>query len=137
MKCLKNYFAVILAVIAMTLSFTSCSDDDDNLAAELVGNTWVLNQVEYNGQWIDVTKPPYSYRFGTTYITFKSDGTYYGAGSFGNGKGTYKVDGKKVLTYVGGSLYFTCIVNSVKDGVADINMVESNGDSMHIICKKR
>lgn len=137
MKCLKTYFAVILAVIAMTVSFTSCSDDDDNLATELVGNKWVLNKVEYNGKWVDVTKPPYSNKFPTTYITFKKDGTYYGAGSFGNGKGTYKIDGNKILTYVGGRLYFTYIVKSVKNGVADINMVESNGDSLHIICKKK
>ena len=99
----------LLTIMVFSAPFTSCSsnDNDNNseLASMIVGK-WRIIQVEQNdGTMYDVTSSTAELVFKPTYATFNSDGTYYGSGYFGTGSGTYKVDGNKIYTYVGGQEY--------------------------------
>ena len=73
--------------------------------------------------------------FKTTYATFKSDGTYYGSGYFGNGSGTWSIKGNTVNTYVGGELYASYEIISVTSTTSELKM-SMDGESIWIKCKK-
>ncbi len=108
MKKIKFLGLLLLMVVSAT-SFIACSsDDNDNnseLASTIVGK-WRIIQVEQkDGSMFDVTSSIAERVFEPTYATFISDGTYSGSGYFGNGYGTYKVNGNKVYTYVNGEEY--------------------------------
>lgn len=70
--------------------------------------TWEGIAVKTDSGWIDITGSAFS-RF-QFFITFHSDGTYYGKGYFGTGGGTYKAFGKTIETYVDGELYYTSYI---------------------------
>lgn len=119
---MKKY--LFLFLMAMPLLFASCSsDDDDDDSAypmkELYGK-WRVAEMNVYGTWFDVTKYPYS-QFEME-ITFFEDGTYYGSGYLGNGKGTYKVSGNTITTYVDGELYITYTINSLTEHTADLTL---------------
>lgn len=85
------------------LSLTSCSDDDDDIKTENVVGTWVTTAAQKSdGTWVDITLPSLK-----AYASFKSDGTYRGWGSLGNGHGTWKLKGKTLTTYVDNEVYIT------------------------------
>ncbi|MBP3832484.1 MAG: lipocalin family protein [Bacteroidaceae bacterium] len=134
---------LLLLVMAMPLLFVSCSKDSDNdinngsdfdYPMEQLYGKWNAISVQVDGKWYDVTEYPYT-KFGMS-ITFNKDGSYYGAGYFGNGSGTYKVKGKTITTYIDGQVYATYYVNSLSSSIAELTM-EMGGDSLKMKAKKQ
>ncbi len=128
---MKKISVLMLAMLTMCFTFSSCSDDDDKFdyPMETLYGTWDLTDVQLSsGEWIDLTRWQYSeYRAS---IRFNPDNTYYGSGYFGNGRGTYKASGNTIITYVDGEEYLRYTIKSVNgdrlegtmyDGSSSIN----------------
>lgn len=114
--------------MAMCVSFSSCSKDDDEVAdtSVLIG-TWDISHIYTDGEWLDISGPLYS-KFHAS-ITFKEGGSYYGTGYFGTGSGTYTYDGKTVKTYVSGKNYMNYEVVSLTQNVCELIMSEASSTS--------
>ena len=128
---MKKHLFLLLTLVVATVAFVSCSNDDDDnqYNSDLVG-TWKITEVKtsQSGSYID-------WPFKTTYATFKSDGTYYGSGYFGNGSGTWSIKGNTLNTYVGGELYASYEIITVTSTTAELKM-SMDGESIWIKCKK-
>ena len=128
---MKKHLFLLLTLVVVTVAFVSCSnDDDDNQYNSDIVGTWKITEVKtsQSGSYID-------WPFKTTYATFKSDGTYYGSGYFGNGSGTWSIKGNTVNTYVGGELYASYEIISVTSTTSELKM-SMDGESIWIKCKK-
>lgn len=66
--------------------------------------------------------PYYPWEFAKTSATFNSDGTYKGKGVYGNGSGTYTVNGNTITTYVDDEVYIVYTLISLKDDVAELKL---------------
>lgn len=123
----KTLFFVLFAVIAIV--FTSCSKDDDdnfNYPMESVYGTWKGTAINTDGNWVDITKYPYTiFAFS---IKLNSDGTYHGTGYFGNGDGTYKAKGNTIYTYVDGEEYLKYDIISFSGNKAELAMGKTSSD---------
>ena len=103
------------------LSISSCSDDKDfNYPEEMLLGTWDGTDIKIDGKWTDITSPIY-YKFWFS-VKFNSDGTYYGSGFFGTGKGTYKAEKDMIYTYVDKKEYARYKVLSMSDTKAELTM---------------
>ena len=128
---MKKQLFLLLTLVVATFAFVSCSkDDDDNQYNSDIVGTWKITEVKtsQSGSYID-------WPFKTTYASFKSDGTYYGSGYFGNGSGTWSIKGNTVNTYVGGELYASYEIISVTSTTSELKM-SMDGESIWIKCKK-
>ena len=128
---MKKHLFLLLTLVVATVAFVSCSnDDDDNQYNSDIVGTWKITEfkMSQSGSYID-------WPFKTTYATFKSDGTYYGSGYFGNGSGTWSIKGNTVNTYVGGELYASYEIISVTSTTSELKM-SIDGESIWIKCKK-
>ena len=128
---MKKQLFLLLTLVVATVAFVSCSnDDDDNQYNSDIVGMWKITEVKMSqsGSYID-------WPFKTTYATFKSDGTYYGSGYFGNGSGTWSIKGNTVNTYVGGELYASYEIISVTSTTSELKM-SMDGESIWIKCKK-
>lgn len=133
---MKKLLLMMAAVAVM--GFTGCSKDNDtpsfNYDLEVLCGTWDGIGINSNGEWIDITKFPYT-EFAFT-ATFNTNGTYSGSGYFGNGSGTYTAVDDMIITYVEGEEYARYKIVSIEDNVAEMTM--SVGDKgIGIRCKKR
>ena len=128
---MKKHLFLLLTLVVATVAFVSCSnDDDDNQYNSDIVGTWKITEVKtsQSGSYID-------WPFKTTYATFKSDGTYYGSGYFGNGSGTWSIKGNTLNTYVGGELYASYEIITVTSTTSELKM-SMDGESIWIKCKK-
>ena len=128
---MKKHLFLLLTLVVATVAFVSCSnDDDDNQYNSDIVGTWKITEVKtsQSGSYID-------WPFKATYASFKSDGTYYGSGYFGNGSGTWSIKGNTVNTYVGGELYASYEIITVTSTTAELKM-SMDGESIWIKCKK-
>lgn len=124
-------FVAVVAVVA----FSSCSKDDDvKLIDDSVVGTWTTTSVEISGKWYDVTSFPYN-KFSAS-ATFFSDGTYFGNGALGNGKGTWEKSGSTITTYVDGEVYIVYKVSSLKGDTMQGTMTMGK-TSMNFKAKKQ
>jgi len=128
----------ILTIVAVTMcafSFVSCSnDDDDNLSTADVVGIWMTTSVQIDGKWVDLTSSLYESQ--RAYANFKSDGTYVGWGSLGNGSGTWKLEGRTLTTYVSGKVYIT-YSNIVLNGSEMSGTMSQGSTSMNFKAKKQ
>ena len=133
---MKKYLLLMLLCVTMVFSFSSCSDDEDafDYPMETLYGTWKGTGIYYEDKWLDLSE--WQYQDLAFSIQFKRDGTYYGKGFFGPGKGTYKAVGKKITTYVNGKKYLTYYVTSLSDNEAQIVMYDNDGESMALRVKK-
>lgn len=123
----KILFSMMVVLLASTV-LTSCEKDDfDFSMAALCGGTWHGTAVRIDGEWIDITS--YLFRDYQFSIRFYEDGSYYGAGYFGNGHGTYTAKGNIIQTYVDGEKYYKYEVLSLTSSTAELNMISSSGKS--------
>ena len=128
---MKKYLFLLLTLMVTSFAFVSCSDDDDdNRYNSAIVGTWKITEVK-TSQSVSYMDWP----FKTTYASFKSDGTYYGSGYFGNGSGTWSIKGNTVNTYVGGELYASYEIISVTSTTSELKM-SMDGESIWIKCKK-
>ena len=124
----KILLSAVFTALTLT-AFTSCSSDDNtteivdsnSLQGKIIGN-WKLTEVGS----MDVNNSPLP-NINNTYIKFNSNGTYSGSGYFGNGEGTYKIDGKIIKTYISNELYMTYEVISIENNIADLYIIEGDG----------
>lgn len=84
-------------------AFISCSSDDDDNGdydKSMIVGTWEMTAVKTSesGTYVD-------WPFRKTYATFNADGSYYGSGYFGTGRGTWSLKGNTLNTYVEGELF--------------------------------
>lgn len=124
---MKKFLLVLTCVITLSLSFVSCEKEEkfDYSMADLCGGTWTGVAVKTQNKWVDITSYLYSdLQFS---IRFYEDGSYYGAGYFGYGTGTYTASGKTIKTYVDGELYYTYTIISMDKDKAELTM--SRGES--------
>ena len=128
---MKKHLFLLLTLVVATVAFVSCSNDDDDnqYNSDLVG-PWKITEVKTSQSGSYIAWP-----FKTTYASFKSDGTYYGSGYFGNGSGTWSIKGNTVNTYVGGELYASYEIISVTSTTSELKM-SMDGESIWIKCKK-
>lgn len=115
-----------MLLFATMISFASCSSDDDEIGLgikERIIGTWEGTAALVDGTWIDITHYPYSARLGFS-ATFYNDGTYYGRGAFGTGRGTYKVNGNTIETYVDNELYLKYRVKEITGTSAELTIIE-------------
>lgn len=135
---MKKIFS-ILAIVVVTMcafSFVSCSgDDDDKLSTADVVGTWMTTSIQTsNGTWVDLTNSLYASK--RAYANFKSDGTYVGWGSLGNGTGTWKLDGRTLTTYVDGEVYII-YSNIVLNGTEMSGTMSQGSTSLNFKAKKQ
>ena len=120
-------------MVMSAVSFTSCSDDDEDEnseLAEMIVGKWRITEVEQkDGTMYDVTTTIGEKVFEPTYATFLQNGDYIGYGAFGTGMGTYKVRGNKIYTYIDGEEYFIYTVESYTATRATIVISANGSDS--------
>lgn len=130
MEKIKRLF-MLMAILIPAIAFTACSDDDkDEPTLNDIVGTWKLSQVSTDNGQNYIAWP-----FKTTTATFKSDGTYSGQGYFGNGSGTWKQNGKTIITYVGGEEYMRYEVKELTSTTCTLVMAQ-DGSSMWVKCVK-
>lgn len=122
-------------MITSVLLVTSCSSDEGDFAypMEKLYGRWEATDVQVDGTWYDITKYPYT-KFRMA-ITFKKDGTFYGSGYLGDGRGTYETDDKTITTYVNDKEYAVYTVNSLTNNVADI-ILQMGNESIRMKAEK-
>lgn len=110
-----------MALLPM-LILSSCSNDDDDFdyPMDAIYGTWDVTDIKVEGKWYDITTYPYT-KYAMS-ISFKSDGSYYGKGYFGNGSGTYTAKGKTIITYINGKEFAVYTVKSLSDKNAELTM---------------
>lgn len=128
---MKKQLFLLLTLVVATFAFVLCSnDDDDNQYDSAIVGTWKITEVKTSLSGTYINWP-----FKATYASFKSDGTYYGSGYFGNGSGTCSIKGNTVNTYVDGDLYASYEIISVTSTTSELKM-SMDGESIWIKCKK-
>lgn len=126
----------MMFVFASSVLFTSCEKEElFDYPMETLYGTWVGTAINFDDEWYDLTNSWYE-SMGFS-ITFYSDGSYYGKGSFGTGKGTYEAVGKTITTYVDGEVYLKYEVMSLSDSTAELVMYDRSGDSAKIKVRKQ
>ena len=123
---MKKIFGLMLLCATM-VCFLSCQKEEENgIPKDVLLGTWKGVEAKVDGNWIDITKYPYNSILGFS-VTFYSDGSYYGSGAFGTGRGTYTLSGNTIKTYVGGELYMTYYVRSWTESTAQLTLSDSSG----------
>ncbi len=121
---MKKLLFLALLSASIAGSFISCSKDKQEVVVNpyesQIAGTWELTH--FDGMSVGSISG-----FKTTRITFSSGGKYSGSGQFGNGEGTYKLDGKVVTTFVDGKQYHKYEIISISNGIAELKMSDSSG----------
>lgn len=103
-------FTCLLAVVALSLGFTACDDEDDNDVALTEANVigkWYLTHASGYDKGPDIPTNEESWEetleYGVVYVELKADHTYVSVSTvendvIGNGKGTWALSGE-VLTF--------------------------------------
>lgn len=131
---------LLLLALVITTILSSCNKDDDkdkfNYPLETLHGIWEGTEIflESDSKWIDITKYPYT-KFAFS-IRFKSDGTYYGEGYFGDGGGTYKAIDNTIYTYIDGEQYAEYLIKSLTNNNAELTMTMGTS-SIKIRAKKK
>lgn len=137
MKINLYFFSLLFIATIMSINLSSCgSDDNDNgfdYPLNILYGTWEAQEVQIGVEekWYDVTKFPYTQLGGS--ITFYDNGSFYGTRYFGDGAGTYKAIGNKIITYMDGKEYITYTINSLSENFIDFTRGSGN---MRIKAKK-
>ena len=93
---MKKYLFFLLTLVVASFAFISCSSDDDDNGdydKSMIVGTWEMTAVKTSesGTYVD-------WPFRKTYATFNADGSYYGSGYFGTGRGTWSLKGNTLNT---------------------------------------
>lgn len=107
MKAAFKYFFVMVSMLAMTISFVGCSDDDNDEPSSSIVGTWIYEE--------DFGDDDYYYEE----ITFKSNGTFiveweeYYDGDYDSEtiRGTYEIDGDELIVEFADEISIITIVS--------------------------
>lgn len=138
---MRKLLLTTIAIISVAVSFIGCEKKEplkfDYPIEEIYGK-WRITHIKMeNGTMVDITNPLVEAKIEPTYAIFKSDGSYYGYGYFGNGSGTYTAQGKTITCYVGGKVYLKYDVISFSGGQCDLKMYAGGDASIYIRCQKQ
>ena len=150
MKRLLSY----LLILALPALFLACSkgnevansgSDDQNGQGNTNTNTndFSLNREDIIGCW-QVIQAKYSedakmtdWEFEDTYAEFKDNGLYEGKGYFGNGQGTFSVEGNVITTKIDNVPFIVYEVTALEDEQAELTAtLQSNKQKIWMVCKK-
>ena len=119
-----------MLLCAATVSFMSCSKDDDSISKDKIVGTWDASQIKVDDDWITI---PSNSRYSMS-MTFYEDGRYYGKSQFfGTGYGTYHISGSSIKTYADGEYMYTYRINSITDTAAEVTMFDEDSSSGSIL----
>ena len=133
----------ILLSLVLSIPFI-CSCDSLNIFGDAnPGVSNVFDLEDLFGRW-DVTKVKFSqnadmadWSFVETSITFNEAGSYEGVGYWGDGRGTYGIDGNVITTYVNLVPYIKYEVLSLDNNIALIKVsIMLSGQELWIECEK-
>lgn len=129
---MKKTFGLILLCVTMFLSFSSCSNDDEDVfvTTEQVIGTWDVIWAEQDGESIDVPE-------GYIYITLKEDGSYRTTMFTEYYIGTYRLEGNTVVGTTKDPITEYYKFTSLNGNNADIDYSNSVGESYKFKAKKR
>lgn len=129
---MKKTFGLILLCVTMFLSFSSCSNDDEDVfvTMEQVIGTWDVIWAEQDGESIDVPE-------GYIYITLKEDGSYRTTMFTDYYIGTYRLEGNTVVGTTKDPITEYYKFTSLNGNNADIEYSNSVGESYKFKAKKR
>lgn len=129
---MKKTFGLILLCVTMFLSFSSCSNDDEDVfvTTEQVIGTWDVIWAEQDGESIDVPE-------GYIYITLKEDGSYRTTMFTDYYIGTYRLEGNTVVGTTKDPITEYYKFTSLNGNNADIDYSNSVGESYKFKAKKR
>lgn len=128
---MKKTFGLILLCVTMFLSFSSCSNDDEDVfvTTEQVIGTWDVIWAEQDGESIDVPE-------GYIYITLKEDGSYRTTMFTDYYIGTYRLEGNTVVGTTKDPITEYYKFTSLNGNNADIDYSNSVGESYKFKAKK-
>ena len=128
---------LLLVLALLSIIFAGCNKEEkfDYKLKDLYGE-WHGTDVYANNKWVNITVYPYT-QFAFS-IKFYKDGSYYGAGYFGNGEGTYEAKKSTIYTYVSGREYARYDIKewNPSNGTAELIM-KMGTSSMPIRVKKK
>lgn len=129
---MKKTFGLILLCVTMFLSFSSCSNDDEDVfvTTEQVIGTWDVIWAQQDGESIDVPE-------GYIYITLKEDGSYRTTMFTDYYIGTYRLEGNTVVGTTKDPITEYYKFTSLNGNNADIDYSNSVGESYKFKAKKR
>ena len=134
----------LMMVAVLSVGMTACGSDgdDDNKGGndgfdfpkDKLYGTWQISEVKLSESAKDYVAWPYD----ETTISFKSDGTFSGAGYFGSGTGTYIVKGKTITTYVQNNVYMTYNVLNLDGTTAELKATQATtGNTLWVKCVRK
>jgi hypothetical protein len=112
---MKYKVFLLAACIATFFGFSSCGDNESKWK-DFAKGTWKLTELKLDGRWENVENKV------DASITFLDDNTYRGKGAFGNGEGTYKLEGDTLFTYVAGKEYMHYVIKYADDESANLEL---------------
>lgn len=129
---MRKLFSLMLLCAAMSLSFTSCSDDEDDvvLTQEAIIGTWDVVWAEQDGESIDVPS-------GYIYMTLNEDGTYRTTMLGDSYRGTYEIQGNTIIGTTLDPITEYYKFTSLDGDNASISYSNSDGDSYNFRTTKR
>lgn len=146
MKRLISYL-LILALPALLLACSKgnevASSGSDDQTEQGNTNNFSLNRDEIIGCW-QVIQAKYSedakmtdWEFEDTYAEFKDNGLYEGKGYFGNGQGTFSVEGNVITTKIDNVPFIVYEVTAIEDDKAELTAtLQSNKQKIWMVCQK-
>ena len=128
---------IMLAAMLPLFAFVGCSDDEDNgvmIPEEMqyIIGTWVLTDVDTGNTGGYVEWP-----MEDTKATFNEDGSYSAEGYFGDGSGTYTLEGNTITCFVGGEEYMKYKIIELKENNCELEMyAPGSSDVLKIKCQR-
>lgn len=123
----------VMAMILPMFVFVACSNEDESkfdYDIDLLVGTWVVTEVDLGNGYMD-------WMLERTSATFNANGTYSGRGYFGNGNGTYKAEGKTIITYVNDKEYIRYDVMQLSGNTCELRMyMTGSDDDIMLKCRK-
>lgn len=129
---MRKLFNLMLLCVVMSLSFMSCSDDENDvvLTQEVIIGTWDVVWAEQDGESIDVPS-------GYIYMTLNEDGTYRTTMLGDSYRGTYEIQGNTVVGITLDPITEYYRFTSLEGNNASISYSNSDGDNYKFRAVKR
>ena len=123
---------LLLVATVMTISLFCCSKNGDGVGGvtndsfkytkENLYGTWKSVMAKIDGQWTDLSQPPYHYEYIIS-ITLNSDGTCSIGGDFGIKNGKYTTQGDEVVIRGSESYWMRIKIVSLSDSSTEVTIM--------------
>ena len=131
---MKKLFSLMLLCATVVLSFTACSDDDEDngvtITKEQVVGTWDVVWAEQDGESVDIPE-------GYVYMRLNDDGSYRTVMFADYYTGTYTINGSTVVGVTRDPITEYYKFTSLNGNTATIDYSNSTGDVYKFRANKR